>query len=73
MWIATTGVANTVPHLPCVAAKPGLVPAPKPAVMVRAWMAVYLQVPVPLHGSDQPVKALPPVGVAVSVSAVLAG
>ncbi len=41
--------------------------------MARDWMALYWQVPVPLHGSDQPVKLLPFTPVAVKVSAVLAG
>ena len=70
-WIATTGVANALPHLPFAAAS--LVPEANAAVMVRAWIAVYLQVAVPLHGSVQPVKLLPLAAAAVSVSAVLAG
>ena len=71
MWIATTGVANAAAHLPLAAAS--LVVEANATVMVRDWIAVSVQAPVPEHGCVHPVKRLPPPAAAVSVSAVLAG
>src|SRR5687768_8972759 len=68
----TTGVVTGVSQRPSIAK--GLGPdGAKVAEMVRPWMAVYTQVPVPLHGAPQPEKRKPTAGVAVSVSWVWAG
>ncbi len=58
----TTGVWNVAPHRPTRAAE--LDPSDaKTALIVRAWMAVYRQVPAPLHGGPHVVKVLPAAGV----------
>jgi hypothetical protein len=67
----TTGVWKVAPHLPLRAASPDP-PGVKTALIPRAWMTLYWQVPLPLQGGPH-VKELPAAGAAVSTSAVLAG
>ncbi len=71
-WTATTGVANDAPHLPRTAAELEP-PGAKVAAMVRGWMTLYWQVPVPLQGGPQRLNVWPAAAVAVSVSWVYAG
>ena len=59
-------------HHPLAIVRAGLDPGAKLAAMVRLWMTVYWQVPVPLHGAPQPVKVCPAAAVAVRVSDVYA-
>src|SRR5215210_5853969 len=72
MWMATTGVRNAGSHRPSSAA-PVRLAGMKPAGTVCPWITVSWQVPLPAQGAPQPENTCPGAGVAVSVSAVLAG